>query len=149
MGSVILENLIPLVFAVITPVLLLFVNKGIRMIARKWDLEEALVHQDKIDELVLKGIKAAEKKSMNAVKKGGERTPGEQKLDSVLKFVNSQLKAMGIEEKAAHELEVLIEAKLFDGATGVSGNVEPAEPRALLSDTRPTAEMRVPTTSDE
>lgn len=111
-----LENLIPLVFAILTPVVLLLVNKGLQLAAKKWDLQSALMHSDKVDELILKGIKAVEQKSLAAVKKGGEKTPGQQKLDDAMKFVNAQLAAMKLPEKASNELAMLIESKLFDGA---------------------------------
>jgi hypothetical protein len=114
MWHTVLENLIPLVFTVLTPVLLVLVHYGLRLLAKKWGLEQVLVYEDKVDELVLKGIKAAEQKSLTAVKKGGDPTPGEQKLDDVLKFVNAQLKALGLDQKAADELKMLVESKLYD-----------------------------------
>lgn len=146
MGEVILENLIPLVFTVITPVLLMFVNRGLTIMAKRWNLDEALVYQDQIDDLILKGIKAAEKKSLNAVKKGGEVTPGEEKLGSVLKFVNAQLEGMGLPQKAATELETLVEAKLFDGVKDTRATTVTV--RSDAEDTHDTANLRVPTIDD-
>jgi hypothetical protein len=95
---------------------MLLVNKGLNMLAKKWNLQSALVYEDKVDELILKGIKAAEQKSLAALKKGGEKTPGEKKLDDAMKFVNAQLRALKLDEKAANELAMLVESKLFDGA---------------------------------
>lgn len=111
-----LENLLPLAVTILTPVLMLLVNKGLNMMAKKWNLQSALVYEDKVDELILKGIKAAEQKSLAALKKGGERTPGEKKLDDAMKFVNAQLRALKLDEKASNELSMLVESKLFDGA---------------------------------
>lgn len=114
MWQTVLENLIPLVVTVLTPVLLVLVHYALRMLAKKLNMEHALIYEDKVDELILKGIKAAEQKSLSAVKKGGEKTEGEKKLDAVLKFVNAQLTALKLDEKAATELAMLIEAKLYD-----------------------------------
>jgi hypothetical protein len=116
MWQTVAENLIPLAVTVLTPVLMLLVNKGLNMMAKKWNLTAVLVYEDKVDALVLKGIKAAEHKSLAAIKKGGDKTPGEKKLDDTMKFVNAQLKALKLDEKAAKELAMLVEAKLFDGA---------------------------------
>lgn len=115
MWQVVAENMIPVIFMIITPVITLFVSMLLRKLAKKWHMEDALKYDEKVDELVLKGIKAVEQKSLAAVKKGGEMTPGEKKLDEALKFVNAQLTAMKLPQKASDELKMLIEAKLFDG----------------------------------
>lgn len=117
MGTIILENLIPLVVAVLTPVFLVLVRGLMVAAAKKWHLDGALKYEAKVEALVLKGIKAAEKKSMTAVKRGDkdDKTHGEEKLAMVLEFVNSTLKANGLPEKGGKELAMLIEAKLFDG----------------------------------
>lgn len=116
MWQTVLENLIPTIFVIVTPVITLFVSMLLRRLAKKWHMEGALKYDEKVDELVLKGIKAVEQKSLAAVKKGGEMTPGQKKLDEAMKFVNAQLMAMKLPEKAASELSMLIESKLFDGA---------------------------------
>jgi len=116
MWQTVLENLIPLVFAIFTPVILLLVNKAMQAAATKWHLESALKYDDKVDELILKGIKAVEQKSLKAVKKDADKTAGEAKLADAMQFVNAQLNAMKLPEKASRELEMLIESKLFDGA---------------------------------
>lgn len=123
MGQTVLENLIPLMVTVLTPVLLFLVHRGLAMIAKKWDLAQVFAYEDKVDELILKGIKAAEKKSMAAVKRGNDKTEGAKKLDDVLKFVNGQLKALKLDEKAAEGLVDLVESKLFDEKK-VGGQVE-------------------------
>ncbi len=116
MGTIILENLIPLVVAVLTPVLLVLARGLMAAAAKKWHLESVLKYEAKVEALVLQGIKAAEKKSMTAIKRGNNdnKTPGEEKLAMVLEFVNSTLKANGLPEKGGEELAMLIEAKLFD-----------------------------------
>jgi len=117
MVSTILENIIPVLFTVLTPVLLVIVHGLLRKVAKKWDLQVALVYEDKIDDMILKGVKAAQQKSINAVKSGKEKTSGEEKLDMVMKFVNAQLAAHKLPEKASSELAMLVEAKIFDEKT--------------------------------
>ena len=116
MWQTVLENLIPTIFVIITPVITLLVSMLLRRLAKKWHMEGALQYDQKVDELVLKGIKAVEQKSLSAVRKGGEMTAGQKKLDEAMKFVNAQLAAMKLPEKAATELSMLIESHLFDGA---------------------------------
>lgn len=116
MWQIVLANLIPTMFVILTPVALVIVNGLVKKLASKWHMEAALAYDDKIDELVLKGIKAAEQKSLTAVAKGGDMTPGQQKLDQAMKFVNSQLVAMNLPQKASDELSMLVEAHIFDGA---------------------------------
>jgi len=122
MGMIILENLIPLLFALATPILLMLASGLMKAAAKKWNLESALKYEGKVVGLVLKGIKAAEKKSMGAIKRAAEadkdkaRTPGEEKLAMTMEFVNNTLKANNLPEKGGKELAVLIESALFDGA---------------------------------
>ena len=116
MGKIILENLIPLVFAVITPILLLFVHKLVSVLAKKWHLEELEKYNAQLDELIIKGIKAIEQKSLTAVKLGRDKTSSEKKLEECIKWVNEKLVAEGLPGKAGSELAMLIEAKLFGGA---------------------------------
>jgi hypothetical protein len=122
MWQTVVENMIPVIFMIITPVATLFVSLLLRKLAKKWHLEGALQYDQKVDELVVKGIKAVEQKSLSAVRKGRDMTPGEKKLDEAMKFVNAQLVAMKLPEKATSELSMLIESKLFDGVR------EPATP---------------------
>lgn len=114
MWQTVVENMIPVVFMIITPVATLFVSLLLRKLAKKWHLEGALQYDQKVDELVIKGIKAVEQKSLAAVRKGRDMTPGEKKLDEAMKFVNAQLVAIKLPEKATSELSMLIESKLFD-----------------------------------
>lgn len=128
MWQTVVENMIPVIFMIITPVATLFVSLLLRKLAKKWHLEGALQYDQKVDELVVKGIKAVEQKSIAAVRKGRDMTPGEKKLEEAMKFVNAQLVAMKLPEKAASELSMLIESKLFDGVREAPTPVVPVTP---------------------
>jgi len=116
MWQTVLENLIPLVFTIVTPAILLLVNKALQVMSEKWHLESVLKYEDKVDELILKGIKAVEQKSIAALRKDDDKTAGQAKLDEAMRFVNAQLAHMELPGKASSELSMLIESKLFDGA---------------------------------
>lgn len=116
MWNIVLEQFLPVFFMIVTPPLTVFVGLMFKKIASKWHLEGALQYEDTVNELVIKGIKAAEQKSIAAVKKGGQKTAGEQKVEDALKFVRAQLVAMKLPDKAASELVTLIEAHVFAGA---------------------------------
>lgn len=117
MWQTVFENVFPLVVTIATPAILVVVGRLMHKLASKWHLDSLLVYENKVDELVVKGIQAVENKSMAVVAKGGSATPGEQKLDAAMKFVNSQLDALGLPQKAASELSMLVEAHLFNGAS--------------------------------
>jgi hypothetical protein len=116
MWNVVIEQFLPVFFMIITPPLTVFVGLLFRKLAKKWNLETAMQYDSKVDELVIKGIQAAEQKSIAAVRKGGEKTPNEKKLEEALKFVNSQLTSLKLPQKASDQLSYLIEAHLFAGA---------------------------------
>lgn len=121
MGKMILENLIPILFAIATPVLLVMARHLIEGLAKKLHLENVLVYDHKVEDLVTKGILAAEKASQNAVKAGGEPTPGEQKLKSVIDFVNGELAQHDLVGKGGDALAKLVDAQLskLDGGSAV------------------------------
>lgn len=116
MWQVVVEQFLPVFFMIVTPPAVAFVGLLFHKLAKKWHLEAALVYEDKVDELVIKGIQAAEQKSIAALKKNGEKTAGEKKVEETLQFVNAQLAAMKLPEKAAAELKTLVESHIFAGA---------------------------------
>ena len=115
MWKIVLENLIPLIVAVLTPVLLVLARGLLQAAAKKWHLDWALKYEDKVDDLVVKGIKAVEKKALSAAKANQPKTTSEKKLEEVVVWVNSQLKVNNLPEKAGNELAMIVESKLFDG----------------------------------
>lgn len=119
MWRIVIENLIPMIFMIITPVFATFVSLAMARLMKKWNLDSAVKYDDKVNELVIRAIKGVEQKSMSAVKRGGDMTPGEKKLDEAMKFVNAQLQAMKLPQKASDELSMLVESKLFDGVKAV------------------------------
>lgn len=127
--KMILENLIPIVVTVLTPILLVLVRDLIKMAAKKWHMDAVLAYEGKVEELVMMGIAAAEKSSLNAVKSGKPATPGEEKLASVIQFVNSELAQHNLSQKGGDALAKMVDAKLSPYITVVVPPViPPADP---------------------
>lgn len=141
MWNVFLENLIPTVFTIVTPLVTYFVSIAMQKLSKRWHLENVIKYNERVNALILQGIQAVEQRSMAAVKKGGEKTSGEQKLDEVMKFVNAQLAEMKLPQKAAGELAMIVEAHLFNGAKAGQNSNKPlkvdAPAAAPLADSTP------------
>lgn len=116
MFSLILSHLIPLVFVIATPVLLLFSKKLIDVLAHKIHLDGVMMYDDQVGALIERGIQAVENKSLAALRGGAPATPGQQKLEGVLNFVQSELDSHGLPKKAGEALKTMVEAQLFGGA---------------------------------
>ena len=125
MWHTIITNIILFMFAIITPAAAFIGNGVVKRISSRWRMDSALKYDNKIDELILKGIKAVEQKSMVLAANGQDVIPGSKKLDQAVKFVNSQLVDMKLPQKSENELSMLVDAHLFDGAKAkiVSGIV--------------------------
>jgi len=111
---IVLENLIPILFAIVTPLLVVLGRDLLAAIAKKYKLQVALEYEDKVESWVQMGINAAEKASLNALKSGNKPTPGEEKLKSVVEFVNAQLMAHSLPQKGGEAIAKLVDAKLME-----------------------------------
>jgi len=105
---------IPLLVAILTPIILMFVKRGLDLFERKADFQVSLDHLYRLEQLVLKGIAYAEEQAHKALK-GDEAEPlaGETKLEMAIEFVKTNAKAMGIDTKT-DDLAKLIESALFE-----------------------------------
>jgi len=110
--KIVLENLVPLVVAIATPIIMLFVRRLIKKMEEKWNFQ---IDQDKarhIEELISAAIGYAEEKARSALKVGG-LTEGQEKLDNAMKFVTGEIERFGLDKLASEKLMELIEARLF------------------------------------
>ena len=114
MWSLLLENLVPVVFAAATPLILAFSSKVIKALAKRWDMEQLREYDDKVQDLVLIGIRAMEKLALNRVKAELPKIPGEEKLGSVVEFVSNQLVLNGLPRMGADALKMMIESSLLE-----------------------------------
>jgi hypothetical protein len=120
MWDLVLKNLIPIVFVIATPVVLVMVRGLVTLVAKKLHMEWLLNYEGQVEHWVEMGIEAIEKKSLNAVKSGGMATPNEVKMQAVIDFVTSQLNQHNLPVKAADALANLVEHKLFGGTGTVT-----------------------------
>jgi len=95
------------IVAVMIPLLALYLKK-------KWNLNITDAQTAMVDDLLAKGINYAEEQALKAAKIGSPPAAGSsaEKLKTALDFVVKQIDALGLPQKAADELEKLIEAKL-------------------------------------
>ena len=63
MWNVLLQNLIPILVTIVTPVLLVLARGLLQKLAAKLHFEGLMAYKDSVDEFVLKGIQAAEQKA--------------------------------------------------------------------------------------
>ncbi len=110
--KIVLENMLPLVVAIITPVIMIFVRKLINKMEEKWNFQIDQDKKQRIEELIGMAIGYAEEKARSALKVGG-LTEGQKKLDNAMKFVTGEIQRFGLDEMASEKLVELIEAKLF------------------------------------
>jgi len=106
------ENLIPVVFAILTPILLLLVKRFVSYLEKKWDYQVAESQEKKLLDLIARAIAYAEETAMAALKSGEELPEGAQKLDSALEFAAEEIGRMGLDKLATDKLTKLIESAL-------------------------------------
>ena len=120
------KALIPVLVAVLTPIILMFVKKAIDAFEAKTNLQVADSYRWQLDELVRKGIAYAEEQARKAAKTGATAT-GESKLADALDFIRTQAEAAGLDTKT-DDLAKLIEAKLFDNRPEAPAEQAPEKP---------------------
>lgn len=116
----ILDNLIPLILTIVAPAIALLLNKLIGAVLSKWHLDGVLSYEAKVNDLVSQGVLAVEKLSINAINAKLPDMKNEDKVKTVVDFVNKQLADHGLTQKAADDLKMYVESKLMqmnlDGA---------------------------------
>ena len=112
MLTVLRDALIPLLTALVLPILLMFLKRGLDAFEKKTNLEVNVNQRRMLEQLVAKGIAFAEEQAHKAA--GGDKElKGEDKLKAALDFVKTAAAAMGLEVDG-DMLAGLIEAKLFE-----------------------------------
>lgn len=110
--KVIGENLLPVVFTILTPILVLLARRLIAYLEKKWNFQMEESQELKLLDLISRAIAYAEEKAMAALKAGEDLPSGAQKLDSALEFAMEEIKRMGLDDMAKDKLTKLIEAAL-------------------------------------
>ena len=124
---VLLEFAVQLSVPIVTVVLGILGTWLMRKLTRKWESEHQEAAIRLTDGLITAGIAFAEEQARKALRVGGKRTEGAEKLGSALKFIQGQLDQSGWPNIAEVELTRLIEAKLQQERSKPDG-VVPSDP---------------------
>lgn len=112
--KVVMENILPVVFTIALPIIILLVKRLIVYLEKKWGFEMDDEMEGKLNEVIRRAVSYAEEKAMKAVRTGDDIPDGAKKLDHALEFAISEAERMGLTQLAREKLAELIEAHLFD-----------------------------------
>jgi len=116
--KVVMENILPVLFTILTPILILLVKRLIVYLEKKWDFKMTAEQQTKLDDLLEDAIAFAEEKAMQAVRTDPATIPdGAKKLDLAFGFAVEQIERLGLDKMAEEALRKLIESRLFQMRT--------------------------------
>ena len=109
---VLLDALVQLTAPVVTAILGVLGAWVVRKLTKKWDVEkqEKVLHLT--DGLITSGVAFAEEQARKALRVGDGRTPGAEKMQAAVDYVQGQLDSSGLPGVATEELVKLIESKL-------------------------------------
>lgn len=113
-GMTILDNLIPILFAVATPIILVLARALVRWLEKKLDYDISVDTEMKLYELIEEGIAFAEEQARKSIKEEKKLPPGD-KLRLAIEYVRARLEDMKLPDMAGDKLAKLIEAKLGQG----------------------------------
>jgi hypothetical protein len=111
--KVILENLLPVVVALVTPILLILAKKAIQAIEARYDLDVSATQEQAIYDALREGICWAEEKAQSRLKASSQPTSASAKLDAALDYTLGQIERLGLPAIARERLAQMLEARLF------------------------------------
>jgi hypothetical protein len=112
--KIVLENLLPFIFLLATPILLLLAKRLVKYLEEKLHFDMSDAQEAKLNEVLTGAIAFSEEKALQALKTDPATLPdGAKKLDAALEFAMAEIKRLGLDVLAAQKLKDLIEAKLF------------------------------------
>lgn len=111
--SLILQHLFPVIASLLCIVLFPLVRLVLKKIDAKFDLNLSTLANDQTNALLKKGIAFAEEWARNKVKIDPTKVPsGAEKMDKAIKFVEDELKNLGVVDFAKDRLEAHLAAVL-------------------------------------
>lgn len=108
----IISELIMVVFALATPVLLVLLTKLVRVARDKWGVDVSAAHEQLIMGVVKQGLAYAEEQSRKALKEGKPPKTGDEKKIEAVRFISSKLESLGVVSWGAEKLGELVESAL-------------------------------------
>lgn len=110
--AAIIENVLPVLLTILTPILLALASWVLLKIKQKTGLAISAEQEKMLDGAIEKGIGFAEQWALNKAKVPADAPDSAQKLDKALEFIAEFTKKQGMQGKAKEELTKLIEARL-------------------------------------
>lgn len=107
------QAVIPLLFALATPILLMFVHRAVSAFEEKTGIDLAETQERLIIDIVNGAIDYAEEQSHKLTKLDGDQLDGSTKMEQALAFALSAADALGL-DVAPELLTKLIESALFE-----------------------------------
>jgi len=106
------EHTLTILVTLLTPVLLVLVNKAIKVFESKTKIDVADRYEALIDECVRSGIAFAHEQSRKALKADQPPVPSDEKRIMAVELAVSKLETLGVIEQDAEVLAQLVDAKL-------------------------------------
>jgi hypothetical protein len=132
------EFVLPIAATLLLAVLVPVAHKLGALLAGKATVETQIRIEQMMEQLVIQGIHYAEEQARNALRAGGDRVGGAQKLELALRYVSERLKEADIVGIAANRLRDLIESKLhyerpeLESLDSEQSTSAPAEPEPTV-----------------
>jgi len=106
------EHALTFLVTLLTPIFLVFVNKGIKLFEQKTKIDIAERHEALINMCISSGIAYAHEQGRKALKADAEPAKGEEKKIMAMETAMAKLQSLGVLEQDADALARLIDARL-------------------------------------
>jgi hypothetical protein len=108
------QNIIVLIFSVITPPIMMYTHKLMMALANRWKLENAAEYDSQVSALVETAIKGIEQKAIAVTSDLLKSESGKKKLEEAIAWVNNELAQRNLPPVPPAQLAMKVEAKLWD-----------------------------------
>lgn len=122
-AKLILEYLVPILFAFLTPVVIYFSHRLIKWLESKTQFEIAKDQKDTLDKVLMECIAYAEQIALAKLKATGKVCAGSEKMQDALGYASAAIARNGLPGKTAQEVIAMIESKL--GLVKINGGQKP------------------------
>lgn len=110
--AVVLEQLLPVLSAVLTVVGVALARKAVQVFEARTGLDVSAQHEAMLDDMLRRAVARGEEYARGVVKAGEEKPDGAEKLDVALDFAEAEAQRLGLNVRGREHLENLLEAKL-------------------------------------
>lgn len=121
----VVSNLVWVLFALATPILVVLVQKLLSIAKDKWSLDISTSQEELVMNAVRQGIAFAEEQSRKALREGQPARSGDEKKNEAVEFIADKLDTLGVVTWGGDQLGNLVEAALY------SKREDPADPTEM------------------